>query len=204
MPRARRKDQDEPRERARLSLDERRAQLLALGLRLFGERSYDELSIDEIARAAGVSKGLLYHYFPSKRDFYVEVVRSAAEQLLGRTDPQEDGPEALLLGLDAYLRFAEDHRAAYLALMHGGLGQDTEVAKVLEDTRGRFVARLTERLGVGDPAPLLRVALRGWIGLVEAACLDWLDRRDLSAEALRGLLAHLLLATLAATETEIP
>jgi AcrR family transcriptional regulator len=66
------------RERARLQVDERRTQLLELGLRLFTDRSYDELSIDDIARAAGISKGLLYHYFPSKRDYYVEVVRRAA------------------------------------------------------------------------------------------------------------------------------
>ena len=74
------------RERARLGVDERRAQLLELGLQLFSDHSYDELGVDDIARAAGISKGLLYHYFPSKRDYYVEVVRRAAGELLARTD----------------------------------------------------------------------------------------------------------------------
>lgn len=196
---------DDARERARLPVDERRAQLLTLGLRLFGERSYDELSIDDIARAAGISRGLLYHYFSSKRDFYVETVRSAAQQLLDRTDPETHvEPEALLVGLEAYLCFVEDHASAYLALMRGGVGQDAEILAVLEATRARFVARILERLGIAAPAPALRIALRGWIGLVEAASLDWLDRRDLPRDELRDLLARLLLATLVATGTPLP
>src|SRR4051812_45882941 len=73
--------------RARLDVDERRAQLLSLGLERFSERSYDEVSIDDLARAAGISKGLLYHYFPTKRDFYIAALAQAAEQLLAATDP---------------------------------------------------------------------------------------------------------------------
>src|SRR5580765_6635428 len=72
--------------RARLEVDERRAQLVALGVELFAARSYDEVSIDELARAAGISKGLLYHYFPTKRDFYVATVEEGATQLLARTE----------------------------------------------------------------------------------------------------------------------
>lgn len=188
---------DDARERARLQVDERRAQLLALGLRLFGERSYDELSVDDIARAAGISKGLLYHYFPSKRDFYVETVRSAAQQLLDRTDPAEiDEAEALLGGLEAYLSFAEEHASAFAALMRSGVGYDAEVAGVVEGTRVRFVERISARLGIADPDPTLRVALRGWLGFVEAASLEWLERRDVPRDQLRDLLARVLLATL--------
>ncbi len=61
--------------RARLDVEERRKQLVALGNELFSKRTYDEVSIDELARAAGISKGLLYHYFPTKRDFYIATVR---------------------------------------------------------------------------------------------------------------------------------
>lgn len=185
--------------------DERRAQLVELGLRLFSERSYDELSIDDIAREAGISKGLLYHYFPSKRDYYVETVRAAAQLLLDRTDPDiGPEPEALLAGLDAYLGFAEEHAAAFVALMRSGVGQDAEVAGVLEATRARYVARIAERLGLTDPAPRLRIALRGWVGFVEAASLEWLERRDLARDDLRDLLAQMMLATLAAVGAEPP
>lgn len=185
--------------------DERRAQLVELGLRLFGERSYDELSIDDIARAAGISKGLLYHYFPSKRDFYVETVRSAAQLLLDRTDPTGGPePEALLTALDAYLTFVEEHAGAFVALMRSGVGQDAEVTAVLESTRARYVARITERLGITDPAPRLRIALRGWLGMVEAASLEWLGPRDLPRDELRDLLAQLLAVTLVAVGVDVP
>lgn len=181
--------------------DERRAQLVELGLRLFSERSYDELSVDDIARAAGISKGLLYHYFPSKRDYYVETVRAAAQLLLDRTDPAGGPePETLLTGLDAYLAFVEEHAGAFVALMRSGVGQDAEVAAVLEATRARYVARISARLGITDPDPRLRIALRGWLGFVEAASIEWLDRRDLARDALRDLLAQLLLVTLAAAD----
>lgn len=196
---------DEARERARLQVDERRAQLVALGLRLFSERSYDELSVDDIARAAGISKGLLYHYFPSKRDFYVETVRSAAQRLLDRTDLGDVAPpEGLLRGLEAYLGFAEEHASAFVALMRSGVGHDAEVAAIVEATRARLVARIAERLVPTEPAPTLRIALRGWLGFVEGASLDWLPRRDLPRDQLRDLCVHMLLATLAAVGVEPP
>lgn len=197
----RRNEPDEQRERARLQVDERRAQLVALGLRLFSERSYDELSIDDIAQAAGISKGLLYHYFSSKRDFYAATVRSAAESLLERTDPGEGAdPEALRVALDQYLCFAEEHASAYVALMRSGVGHDAEVAAIVEDTRARFVARLAGRIGLVDLPPRVRLALRGWLGFVEGSSLDWLARRDLPRDELRDLLAHMLIATLMAVD----
>lgn len=201
----RRSDPDDARERARLQVDERRAQLVALGLRLFSERSYDELSIDDIAQAAGISKGLLYHYFSSKREFYAATVRSAAGSLLARTDPGEGAdPEALLLALDAYLSFAEEHASAYVALMRSGVGHDAEVAAIVEDTRARFVARLAARLGLVDLAPRVRLALRGWLGFVEGSSLDWLARRDLPRDELRDLLAQMLVSTLLAVDAAPP
>ena len=95
--------------RARLDVDERRAQLLALGLDLFSERAYDAISIDEIALAAGISKGLLYHYFPTKRDFYAAAIREASRQLLEFTRPDESAPpiERMRRVLDAYLAYVE-------------------------------------------------------------------------------------------------
>lgn len=188
------------RERARLQVDERRTQLLELGLQLFSDRSYDELGVDDIARAAGISKGLLYHYFPSKRDYYVEVVRAAAGLLVARTEAAgvDASPEALQDGLDAYLDFVEQHARSFVALMRGGVGSDPEVVQIVEATRRTIAERILSRLGADAPTPLLRTALRGWIGLVEAASLDWLERRDLPREQLRQLCAQLLIAALTA------
>lgn len=195
------------RERARLGVDERRAQLLELGLQLFSDHSYDELGVDDIARAAGISKGLLYHYFPSKRDYYVEVVRRAAGELLARTDGAphaEVSVEALRGALDAYLDFVDQHARSYVALVRGGIGSDPEVVQLLEATRRTLTERIVSRISADEPPPLLRLALRGWIGLVESASLDWLDRREVPREQLRGLLEQMLLATIVAAGVDPP
>ena len=195
------------RERARLGVDERRSQLLELGLQLFSDHSYDELGIDDIAKAAGISKGLLYHYFPSKRDYYVEVVRRAAGQLIERTDgasSEEVSIAALRRALDEYLDFVDQHARSYVALVRGGIGSDPEVAQLLEATRRTLTERIVSRISAEAPPPLLQLALRGWIGLVEAASLDWLDRREVPREQLRGLLEQMLLATIVAAGVEPP
>lgn len=184
--------------RHRLALDERRAQLLDLGARLFAERSYDEVSIDDIAEAAGVSKGLLYHYFGSKRAFYVATVRQAADQLQLRTEPDTSLPQPARAraGLDAYLSFVEEHAAPYASLMRSGIGNDPEVAAIVDETRAAIVGRMMSELGLSSPRPIVRLALRSWIGLVEAASLDWLDRPEVGRETVLQLLLESLYSTL--------
>lgn len=185
--------------RARLDVDERRAQLLALGLDLFSQRAYDAISIDEIALAAGISKGLLYHYFPTKRDFYAAAIREASRQLLDCTRPDESAPpiERMRLGLDAYLAYVERRGPAYSALLRGGIGSDPAVAGIVQETRDRFLDRLIENVPAAEIGPHLRVTLRGWIGFVEAASLDWVERRELTREALRELCAEVLIESIA-------
>jgi AcrR family transcriptional regulator len=180
--------------RERLDVDERRAQLVSLGLDLFAARSYDDVSIDELARQAGVSKGLLYHYFPTKRDFYVATVHEAAHQLLTRTETSETLPplERLRVGLDAYLDYVEAHAQAYAALMRGGVGSDPEVAKIIDDARTRMVDRLLEGLPGIPPTPLVRAAARGYVGFCEATSLDWLDNRATPRSELRDLMIEVL------------
>lgn len=183
--------------RARLDVDERRRQLLALGTSLFGSRPYDEVSIDEVARAAGISKGLLYHYFPTKRDFYVATVREAATQLIARTKtPDHMGSlDRLRAGLDAFFDYVTEHGPAYENLMRSGIGADTEVAKILDETREAFSARLVEKLEVRSE--LARLALRGWVGFVEATTLGWLGARDrVSREALRDMVMRVAIDVL--------
>jgi AcrR family transcriptional regulator len=184
--------------RARLDVDERRAQLLALGLDLFSQRAYDAISIDEIALAAGISKGLLYHYFPTKRDFYSAAIREASRQLLECTRPDESAPplERLSRGLDAYLAYVEHRGPAYSALLRGGIGSDPSVAGIVQETRDSFLERVIENFPAAEIGPTLRVVLRGWIGFVEAASLDWVERRELSREELRELCADVLMGAI--------
>ena len=173
--------------RSRLKLDQRREQLLALGLTIFSERSYDEVSIDDLSRAAGVSKGLLYHYFPTKRDFYVAALQAVAQQLLDETSMIERASthEAdVRHGLKAYLGFVARRSGAYLALMRGGIGSDPKVSQLLDETRTAFLSRIFDRLPTELSGSLLRAALRGWIGFIEAMSIDWLAHRTLAIEAL--------------------
>lgn len=179
--------------RTRFSVDERRAQLLELGLRLFAERAYDEVSIDDIASAAGISKGLLYHYYGGKRAFYVACVVFAAERLVERTEMPDTIPEPdrARAGLEAYFDYAEEHETAYLALMRSGIGNDPEVAEIVESTRTRIVERALAAMGMDEPRPVFRAATRTWIGAVEAACLEHLEHRDVERS---GLVTMLLAA----------
>ena len=184
--------------RARLDVDERRAQLLGLGLTMFSQRSYDEVSIDDLARAAGVSKGLLYHYFPSKKAFYVATLHAAAAQLLDATTPDPSLPplDRLQRGLDAFLRYAEAHGEAYSALLRGAVSVDEEVFQILEATRARFQSRLLEGLPSGLSGPAVRLLSRGWVSLVETSTLEWVEKKELSRERFRKLLTNSLLAIL--------
>ena len=187
--------------RTRLDVEARRAQLLALGLDLFAGRPYDEISIDEFATAAGVSKGLLYHYFSSKHDFYVACVRMAADDLLAGTHQPAtlDALERLRLALEGYLDFVEHHGQAYAALFRGGIGSDQEVATIIDTTRSTMLDRLVEGLGTDDITPLKRTVLRGWVGFVEAMSLHWIEHRDVDRAKLVPIMVQALEASLTLT-----
>ena len=192
-----------PKRRVRLENDERRAQLLQLARRAFSDRAYDDVSIDDIARAAKISKGLLYHYFPTKRDLYVAGLREIADQLIARVSsiPEELPPiERARAGLDAYLDHVSEHSRAFVSLMRGGIGSDPEVVHVVESVRERLFECLLEGSTL---EPMLRddarvrMAARGWIGFVESASIDWCARPKLPRDELRDLLAEVLVAILA-------
>lgn len=184
--------------RIRLDNDQRRAQLLDLAKRTFSDRSYDEVSIDDLARIAGISKGLLYHYFPTKRDLYVAGLREIADALVEAVIhvSEELSPiDRVRHGVDAYLEHVSRHSHAFVALMRGGIGSDPEVAAVVESVR----TRLFESLLAGSPVASLlagdarfELAIRGWIGFVEAASIDWCADPRLSAVELRELLTTVL------------
>jgi AcrR family transcriptional regulator len=185
--------------RARLSTDARREQLVALGVEMFSERPFDEVSIDDIAASAGISKGLLYHYFPSKRDFYVAVVRHSADEMqaITETDPDLAPLERLSTGLDKYLEYVDTHARGYSTVLRAGIGSDREVAAIVEDVRSAMVNRILDDFR-GEPSPAVRIAVRGWVGFAEAASLEWLERRELTREELRDLLIQALTGAIGA------
>jgi AcrR family transcriptional regulator len=184
----------------RLQVDERRRQLLELGADLFARHSYGELSMARIAREAGISKALLYHYFPSKHDLFVATLAEAASEVARRTepDPALPPPEALAGSLDAFLTWVGENRLAYRKLMESA-GSVPEVGALIADVRDRTSARILAGLGLGaDPPPRPRAAVRAWLWFVDGAILDWLEHDDLPRAELRDLLLGSLAGSLAA------
>ncbi len=194
------------RPRARLTVDERRSQLLDLGRRLFNARPYDAISIDEIAAAAGISKGLLYHYFPSKRHFYVEVVRLGAEhvQRLTAVRPELAPSAQLRESIDSFLTYVEKNSAAYGHLLRSGVGTDPEASAIVEGTRRAMVDQVLRSIGLADGRPLLRLVIRGWVGFSEGVTLEWADRKDVPRRDVLKLLATAFESTLAVAAATDP
>ena len=184
----------------RLQVDERRRQLVELGARLFAQHSYAELSMAKIAREAGISKALLYHYFPSKQDFLVATLADGAAELARRTEPDPGlAPlEALAGSLDGYLAWIEDNEAAYLKLMENA-GSVPEVRSIVDGIRDATSARILDGVGAGDPPPpAQRAAVRGWLWQMDGVILDWLEHRDMSRAEVRDLLLGALAGSLSA------
>ncbi|MFK7931816.1 MAG: TetR/AcrR family transcriptional regulator [Myxococcota bacterium] len=184
----------------RLSVEERRAQLLELGLELFSTQPYDDVSIDDIAERAGVSKGLLYHYFGGKRAFYMATVELSASQMLDALTPVADPDPAARVrsGLNRYLDFVDARADAFVALMRGGLGRDDEVSVVVDRTRRTLAARVVDGVEVASEGQqgVLRLVAASWIGAVEAASLDWLAHRDVDRDVMVEVLLGALMGSL--------
>jgi AcrR family transcriptional regulator len=183
-----------------MRVDERRRQLLELGTELFARHSYSELSMARIAREAGISKSLLYHYFPSKHELFVATLRQAAEEVRRRTEPDPGllPAQALAASLDAFLEWIEENEVGYRKLMESA-GSVPEVGALIADVRDRTSARILDGLGAGaQPPPKVRAAARAWLWFVDGAILDWLDHRDLDRAELAGFLLASLGGALAA------
>jgi len=172
---------------SRLPVDERRRRLLEASADLFATHSYDELSMSRIAREAGISKGLLYHYFPSKRELFVATLQQSAAEIAALTEPDPElAPmDALAASLDAFLGWIEEHPVAYGKLMRSSA--QPEVEDLIADIRERTARRILDGLAPGA-TPRRRAAVRGWLWLMDGVILDWLEHRDMERAEIRDLL----------------
>jgi AcrR family transcriptional regulator len=175
--------------RSRLAPDERRSQLLDLGVRLLASRSLDELSIDLLAEEAGISRGLLYHYFGNKHAFHEAVVRRAADDLIAQTAPPADGDplERLQVSLAAYVDYVLANFEGYVSLLKGAAGGNEALRAIYEEVRGVLSERIfTEQDFSGDPEDVLiadtprnRLVVRGWSAMTEELVITWgTDQRE--------------------------
>src|SRR5258708_39203144 len=167
----------------RLGADARRAQLVGVGLALLKDMPFDEVTAEIVARASGVSKGLVFHYFPATRDLQVAILRAAAAELLADLDVGAGLPpdERLRVGLDAFVRYIERHPASYQAVVRRA-GSDERLLAVFEDTRSAVVDIVAATLGLSELPAGLRLVIRGWIAMVEECVLHWLDDKPVPRE----------------------
>jgi AcrR family transcriptional regulator len=187
----------------RLDVEERRRRLLELGARLFTRHSYAELSMAAIAREAGISKALLYHYFPSKQAYFAATLAQQAEALAGRiaADPALPPVEQLTRSLDAFLGWVEENADGYGKLLEGATTH-AEVRELVDRVRSGTADRILAGLSPDRPAPpALRAAVHGWLWFMDGALMDWLEHRDLEREALQALLLGTLLGAVSASGT---
>ncbi|TXS44323.1 TetR/AcrR family transcriptional regulator [Streptomyces sp. t39] len=155
--------------RVRLKPEERRAQLISIGLRLLTTRPIHEMSIDEVAVEAGISRGLLFHYFPTKRDYYVAVVQAGGRRLLlHAAAPEEGTPQDRVRGIvDGFVSFVQRRKDTYVAVVRAAAGGDDLVLEVFEDNRRTLADRVLQAAGIHAPTPLHRLAARGWLAMAE-------------------------------------
>ncbi|NEA63700.1 TetR/AcrR family transcriptional regulator [Streptomyces sp. SID12488] len=193
----------------RLGVEERRHQLLEAALSLFAHRPPEDVSLDDVAEAAGVSRPLVYRYFPGgKQQLYEGALRSAAEELELCFDEPPEGPlpQRLSRALDRYLAFVDEHDAGFSALLQGGSVVETSRTTAIVDRVRRTAAEhILSHLGVAEPGPRLRMTVRMWITSVEAASLIWLDEgKEPPVDELRDWLVEQFAAALTVTAGRDP
>ncbi|MGV9286058.1 TetR/AcrR family transcriptional regulator [Streptomyces sp. NPDC003719] len=195
--------------RRRMGVEERRQQLIGVALELFSRRSPDEVSIDEIASAAGISRPLVYHYFPGKLSLYEAALQRASSDLAARFVEPMEGPlgARLLRVMGRYFDFVDEHGPGFSALMRGGPAVGSSTTNALVDSvRQAAYVQILAHLDVTDPPARLELVVRSWISLAESTALIWLDGRRIPRAELESQLVHdfaALLAVSAAHDEEM-
>lgn len=179
----------------RLSREARFEHILAISQGLFSSNAYDAIAIEDIAAAAGMSKGLLYHYFPSKHELYLATLRHVLAQMLQFTDVHPD----LHAGLSATLSLFEHYPGLAKMVLRAGIGADADVDMLLSTYRQQQLERVAHGLGISDPHPLVLLGLRGWLSLLEEVCMQWVLQPEVTREQVMTLLEQSLRAILTAT-----
>ncbi|MFA3874240.1 TetR/AcrR family transcriptional regulator [Streptomyces sp. MMCC 100] len=179
--------------RRRMGVEERRQQLIGVALDLFSRRSPDEVSIDEIASAAGISRPLVYHYFPGKLSLYEAALQRASDDLAARFVEPRQGPlgARLLRVMGRYFDFVDEHGPGFSALMRGGPAVGSSTTNALVDSvRQAAYVQILSHLDVTEPPARLELVVRSWISLAESTALLWLDGRRIPRAELETQLVH--------------
>jgi AcrR family transcriptional regulator len=186
--------------RRRLDPAERRSELLDVGARLFAAKPYDEVFMEDVAERAGVSRALLYRYFPSKHALFAAVYQQAADQLLAATRLDQSAPvmEQLSAGLDAHFDYFAANRHTVLAA-NRVLAGDPVIQAIITGELAELRRRLLEATVLGDgPTHLVSAALTSWLVFVRVLCVDWLTSESFTRAELHGMCVGALKGALGA------
>ena len=179
--------------RTRLDAQDRRRQLIGVGLRMLATRPIHQITVDEVAASAGISRSLLFHYFPTKQDYYVAVVRAASRRLLRQITPApQGGPDARIRAMvDNYVRYFERRREPYVALFRSP-GADDWVRSIHEETQDALAAEVIDALGGASVPPAVEMVIRAWWSFAEELAIAWTGARPADRDGLVNLLTQTL------------
>lgn len=195
--------------RRRLTPDERRAQLLAVGVAFLGDRPLDDLTIEELSERAGVSRGLVFHYFGSRQGLHHAVVMTAAGSMIAASQPREELAPADRLRdtLGRIVAFVREYRGTFFSLVRGVASGDPVVRAAVDDARDVHAHRLLAvfaEMGATD-TPLLRVVLRSWVSFAEEMLIELGLDTDAAADDIVDLLVRSARGVVAAvTPVDVP
>jgi AcrR family transcriptional regulator len=183
----------------RLTPEQRREQILAAAITLFAQRAYDEVSVEDIANAAGVARGLVHHYFGGRKDVYLALLEQLGAQREQQIRPPvgRSARARVADSVSRWLDWTEANRTIWLAtIAHGEDIADPDVRRVVADLVSRAVALLAAyHADIAEDSPRLRHALECWTGLNRAATRRWLQgeaSREATHELLASTLEHVL------------
>jgi AcrR family transcriptional regulator len=192
--------------RRRLAPDDRRQALINSALKLFNTQPYDEVSVDDIAAEAGMSRALVYHYCGGKAGVFISALQQMGDDVVASVAKAgTDNPDNwLTAGLSAYFDHIQANPIGITALIRNGSLISREDRQVLDGIGDRMLRLMLASLDPPADSPVLQSVLRGWISMVETMGRGWLSQGQPTREELETLLPELLRAVLGAAAWRDP
>lgn len=176
--------------KAQLDPQQRREQLLNLAVAMFAEGPYDKVHVEDIAACAGLSRVLLYHYFPSKRDLYLSIFNRSCNRLLARGNPDPLVPLADQVAsiLESYIQYFADHPFEAIAINRGALSNDAAIQTIITEELSLIGRCLIDKpVAEGHPREIIEIAVEGWLAFLRAACVRWVQSQTITRASLTAL-----------------
>ncbi|MGW6730915.1 TetR/AcrR family transcriptional regulator [Nocardia sp. NPDC055029] len=186
----------------RMGALERREQILAVAAKHFEKRPFSEVSTLDIAKDAGVARPLINHYFGTKRDLYLEVLRRLSHvpayvpAAAVRGIPEEALEERVRASIDHWLNVTWKHRSIWTSTIGIDIpSRDREIERIMQQADEIAADRMLEALGLSEreDTKRLHAMMLAYGGLAKSAGRQWLIHHTLSREEVAAILSQTLL-----------